>query len=76
MKEINSIKYGKLIPVKLIKEAPIFQSKKLKNQLDTSASLSTEPSNRVISTRTNHSGKILCLIKRNNKSSQFFLNHL
>ena len=63
MKEINSIKYGKLIPVKLIdnklvriKEAPNIESKKLKNQLDTSASFSTEPSNRVISTRTNQHG--------------------
>ena len=63
MKEINSIKYGKLIPVKLIdnklvriKEAPNFESKKLKNQLDTSDSFSTEPSNRVISTRTNQHG--------------------
>ena len=63
MKELKSIKYGKIIPVKLIdnkivrvREAPALESKNLKNQLDTSVSFSTEPSTRVISNRSTHHG--------------------
>ena len=63
MKKLKTKEYGKLIPVKLIdnklvriKEAPSLESKKLKMQLDTSISFSTEPSNRIISTRTTRHG--------------------
>ena len=61
MKENKPKNYGKIIPVRLIKnklvrvkEIPPLESKNLKNQIDTSASFSTEPSNRIISTRSNH----------------------
>ena len=47
MKALKSIKYGKIIPVKLInnklvriREAPSLESKILKNQLDNSVSVS------------------------------------
>ena len=63
MKALKSIKYGKIIPVKLInnklvriREAPSLESKILKNQLDNSVSVSTEPSNRIVSNRTTRNG--------------------
>ena len=58
MKELKSVKNFKLVPVKLIgnklvkiKDIPNLESKKLKEQLDSSISCSTEPSNRIISQR-------------------------
>ena len=64
MKELQSVKYGKIVPVKLIgnkivkiKDIPNLESKKLKEQqIDESVSCSTEPSNRIISNRSTHNG--------------------
>ena len=59
MKENQSKKHGKIIPVRLIKnkfvrvrEIPALESKNLKSQIDTNSSFSTEPSNRIFSTRS------------------------
>ena len=62
MKKLQSVKYGKIIPVKLIgnkivkiKNIPNLESKKLKEQqIDESVSCSTEPSIRIISNRSAH----------------------
>ena len=61
MQGIKSNRYGRIVPVKLIKnqlvrvrEIPNLESKKLRNNLDFSVSFSTEPSNRNISNRTTH----------------------
>jgi hypothetical protein len=74
MKELKSIKYGKIIPVKLIdnklvriKEAPCLESKNLKTLLDNSASFSTEPSNRIISTRSTRNGLEKFTVELNKK---------
>ena len=62
MKKLQSVKYVKIIPVKLIgnkivkiKNIPNLESKKLKEQqIDESVSCSTEPSIRIISNRSAH----------------------